>query len=109
MKSQLTNQDLKRFWKYTCPKGRFGYDTNDDGLVEVIDNKYGMLICPGNGKRWEAIKCAWFAKNYVRINGDIDFRSFPYYFGQSLFYDGDKPEIINDNYLNEFDKEQVIA
>ena len=93
--AKITNREIKKYWKYPCPKDRFGYDEDSDGNWQLVDRKYGMLLMAPHGKGWETVKMAWFARNYVRIHGDIDFRSFPYSLFQALDYaGGEKPEEV---------------
>lgn len=87
----LINRKLKPLWRHRCPRDRFGYEQVADGTWQLVDWQYGLTLMVGNGKHHEQIKAGWFAKNYVRIHGDIDLRSFPYSLDQELHYDGEKP------------------
>lgn len=106
MTKTMTNDQLRKYWKHVCPKDRFIYEQVETRLSsdpdkdvtawQVVDTKYGLCLMAGEGKYWQQVEMARFAKNYVRIHGDIDFRSFPYGIFDELHYDENtKPEEAN--------------
>ena len=64
--------------------GRF-YIEHEDGEWLLIDSIDGTLV--GFETKREALENRYFARQYVKIHGDIDFCSFPYGLNEPLTYD----------------------
>ena len=62
--------------RYEHPSCR--YQLNDDAYA----------TCIGFATQQEASDAARFAREYIKIHGDIDLRAFPYELTDSLHYDG---------------------
>ena len=91
--AKMANRALKKYWKYPCPKKRFGYEETDEGW-QIMDYQYSLCFMAKDGKYYQQVELMWFVRNYVRIHGDIDFRSFPYSLFQVLDYaGGEKPDV----------------
>ena len=74
---KLRKHDIRKN-KVNKPKinGRF-YIEHEDGEWLLIDSIDGTLV--GFETKREALENRYFARQYVKIHGDIDFCSFPFY------------------------------